>query len=194
MHPLAIAAWILVALLALVLVALAAPVDVDTRVEVDDGRVRHATRVRALFGLVRFTSGSGAARAEPARERERAPRRFSIVAALEEDDVAVASWRFARRAWRALRLRAWSLRVRFGLEDPADAGIAMALVAPFTPLLLLPPRGSWILEPTFEGDALRAAFAATVRAWPLRVAAALVALLATPAVWRGWRAGRRWAR
>lgn len=156
-------------------------------------------RVRLFLGLVRFRvaprGDDRPARPEVARDVESRPRRprrrFSVLRAWRTEGAPDAARRLLRRLWRSVRLRALDLRARFGTGDPAETGRLVGLAQPALAAVAAAPRTRVVVEPDWTEERLEGRVAADARVWPALVLGAALAFLATPAVWRAFREGRR---
>ena len=135
---------VIAALIGLLVLALAVPVDMSFRVrgiEAFAGQIR----VRWLFGLVRFRvdfpSVDMSPTAEPERElateKSRPPRdgdraRTNLLAVLRRSAFRRRSYRLIKDLARAAHLQQLGLRLRLGLGDPADTGRLWALMGPIS--------------------------------------------------------------
>ena len=173
------------------LALLAAPLDIAFAVQrrlVFGGSVT----LRWLYGLVRVRLPSiGRAKerksAKPRRRKKRGgksrlARRGLVI--LRNAALRRRALDFAVRVLRSFRMRDVALRVRLGLDDPADTGMLWGLAGPAVALLEARPDADVDLEldfveACFEGDAR-----GTVRVIPLELACVTVMfLLSPPMLW-----------
>lgn len=188
----------LAALLAVVLVLLAVPVDVRGRMAAE-AALSWSVQIRWLFGLLRFERSSAPRRpAERApavpteaalaggrgRRAGRGPPRF-----IAEPAVWRRALRLLRSSLRGLTLRRVDAQVRFGLDDPADTGCLYGMLVPALMLVQSRTSGRVAVAPDFERAGLAGRAAAELRIVPLRV----LAPVASFGVWFGlhtWRKRR----
>ncbi len=176
-----------VALLAILL--LSVPVDLAFALGEPGDRTARV-RVGWLFGLVARDISSRRKRPAPARHgarpvwRRRKGRRRDaalILAFLRTKGVAGALVTAARRMRRGFRIRQLDAEVHFGLEDPADTGIACAaLWAVLAPFRLTAPVNVR-LDPAFDGSAFEARLHGDVRVFPLPIAVSGLRFVLSPA-------------
>ena len=92
--------------------------------------------------------------------------------------------RFASDILNVMQVRVFRLRVRLGLEDPADTGQIWAFVGPLT-AILAGARGTDIeIEPDFERAFLSVDGNAELRVVPIRVLVVAVPFIGSPATLR----------
>ncbi len=183
----------LVVLLAVIAV-LAIPVTVAFRVAWP--QVGHNdVRLRWAFGLVRAripSERSPAPQSEPAEEtpsRRKRPSRKTpnVLAAIREPRFRRRLMRFLSDCWKAIHKHDLRLRVRIGLDDPADTGQLWAFCGPVAGLLQTARHASIRLEPDFAESTFELDGSGRVRIVPLRLLHLAGALLLSPAVWSGLR-------
>lgn len=181
----------LAALAALLLVLLAVPVELAFRVA---GRPSPAGQVTIvwLFGWVTLPLDVGAPGAAPARHgppATRPRRRLPLGALWRRKDFRRRALRFARELAGTLRVRQLRLRLRCGLDDPADTGRLWAVVGPLA--LLLPGRGADLrIEPDFGQAVLDWEGEGRLRLVPLRPVLLALGFAFSPVSLRTWRALR----
>lgn len=189
---------IIAALLGLVSLLLAVPLDVSFRfqgIEALGGQVR----LRWLFGLVRFRilvprateARRPKPRAEPETEvrakPERRGGRARALAVLGQAAFRRRAGRFVRDLVRAAHPHPLALRMRLGLGDPADTGRLWAIVGP-----LIAAAGSLRdadirIEPEFVDPALEFEAHGRLLLIPLHVLGLAVAFALSPSSIRAWR-------
>ena len=194
------AAVVALGLLALVLGALAVPVDLE--VARPGGGLPTSVRVGWLGGRVIWepvpgteTQADAEEPAPPEGEEEEEPsgqRRPGVrraLAALGTPGLAPTAGRTLARMGAAVRLRRAAATVR--LPDPADTGRLWGLVGPGAAALPADWRTRLDLRPDFSPGEPEVTGRLTARVVPLRLVAAVLAFLLSPAVLRaGWRAAR----
>ena len=97
------------------------------------------------------------------------------------------AFRFARDLVRAVGLRRLHLRVRLGLDDPADTGRLWALVGSLNALVPYPRHAAVRLEPEFAGPALDFQADGRLVVIPLRFLLLAIAFALSPSSIRAWR-------
>jgi hypothetical protein len=127
-----------------------------------------------------------------ARERRAPPKRkANVLGALRVRSFRRRMMRFAGDLWRSVQKKDVRLRLRVGLDDPAETGWLWAVVGPIAAFaamlrdisIRLEPE---FLEPTFELDT-----SGTIRLIPIYAIALTLLLMLSPAFWRGMRRLRR---
>jgi hypothetical protein len=188
-------------LLALVVALLAVPVVLVFEAERGD-TLKARWRVRWLFGVVDIRS-SRARRTPPSSDRREAAKPQSSPARRRRKRLrmAIAVMRtrgllrrvqqLASLLFRRVKLQGFDLHTVFGLDNPADTGIAYGFLAPV--LVMAEACGLNIeCRPMFLESGLRGTCNVTLQVRPLSVAGAVMAFFASPAVIRAavaaWRA------
>lgn len=183
------------ALLGLVLLLLAVPVDLEVRLEGIDP-LEGQVGIGWLFGLLRFRipiPGAGRPEPEPETRPKEAPQRprargrsRNALAALRPAEFRGRIYRLIRDVVRAVHVRRLSLRVRLGLGDPADTGRLWALMGPLDALARM-GNAEVRIEPDFVDPVLEFEIDGRVRLVPLRLIALAVAFVLSPPTIRAWR-------
>ncbi len=189
-----VAAGVLLGLVAL----LAVPVGVAFRLERVEAFAGRLT-IAWLFGLVRVrvpVPRAGKPPAEPpaaakgagnrARRRARAGS-ARILAVLRQAAFRRRVHRLVRDVLRAARLDRLRVRMRLGLDDPADTGRLWAVVGPLGAATGDLHRADVRIEPEFLGPALELRARGRLRVVPLQVLALAVSFALSPASLRAWR-------
>lgn len=184
----------LLALLAAFLTLLAVPVTLTFRVAWPRGP-DNEVRLGWAFGLVRFDATPGErkqARTEPEPGDAQTPQTgylstTDVLAALRVRGLRRRMLRFIGALWRAVHKEATAVRLRIGLDDPADTGRLWALLGPLNGLLPGPGHASIRLDPEFAGETLELDASGRLRVVPLRLLWLMAALLLSPPVWRAFR-------
>jgi hypothetical protein len=188
-------------LLALVVALLAVPVVLVFEAERQD-TLKARWRVRWLFGAVDIRSPRArrtppssdrrdVAKPAPTPARTRRKRLRMAIAVVRTRGLLRRVQQLASRLFRRVKLQAFDLHTVFGLDNPADTGLAYGFLAPL--LVMAEARGLNIeCRPMFLESGLRGTCNVTLHARPLSVVGALMAFLASPAVIRAavaaWRA------
>jgi hypothetical protein len=174
---------VLAAVAVAVVVALFIPVDLAVNVETSaEQKVR--VRLVWLWGLLSVNLSSlrpGRKRSAQEKKAEgpaRALRRMQTV--LFTKGFPATRARFSRRLRRAVTMRNFRLRVRFGFDDPADTGLLLAATAPVMWLLRTSSTDRFSVEADFEEETFRAAGSIDARICPVRIVGAAATLLLSP--------------
>ncbi|MGO9571489.1 MAG: DUF2953 domain-containing protein [Desulfomonilaceae bacterium] len=176
--------------LAFLIALLAIPVDVNFSVqshEVFRGRVMIAW----MFGLVRLPTPPKTGKPSRPAPSPKTPKgksmykgSRSLVIMLRSEGFGLRLVRFAVDALSVMQVKILRLRVRLGLEDPADTGQIWGVVGPLT-LILAGARGTDIeIEPDFERASLSVEGNAELRVIPIRVLVVVILFLGSPATLR----------
>lgn len=186
--------WILLALLAGLLALLAVPLELVFSVRRHGGRREGRGSLRWLFGLVRVRlAGPGErVRAGPGRPASRRPRRGGggarrMLALVQVEGFGSRLLRLARDLFRRIRIQELSLRVRLGLDDPADTGRLWAVVGP---LAALPGLRRVAIEPEFAAGTFELDGRGRIRIVPLRLLSVLLRFALSPVTLRALYATR----
>jgi len=187
-----IAATVVLLLIAL----LAVPVVMSYRLSWRQS-LRGQLRLQWLFGLVRFSiplqRAEGDHGAAPAKRQPRgkaAGRQSNPIAALRQADFRQRCLRFAREVWHAIHKTDLRLRLRIGLGDPADTGRLWAIVGPVSGYLGGYRHAAIEIEPEFIDAVFELDSSGSIRVIPLQLIYLTLALLLSPAIWRGVRTMR----
>ncbi|RCX31299.1 DUF2953 domain-containing protein [Thioalbus denitrificans] len=190
--------WILLALLAGLLALLAVPLELAFSVRRDGVRREGRGSLRWLFGLVRVRLGGPGerVRAGPGRPASRRPRRGGggarrMLALVQVEGFGSRLLRLARDLFRRIRIQELSLRVRLGLDDPADTGRLWAVVGP---LAALPGLRRVAIEPEFAAETFELDGRGRIRIVPLRLLSVLLRFALSPVTLRAVYATRAAAR
>ena len=180
--------WLAIAIAAIVVAALAVPVQLDVAVELSDRWRGHVT-LRWLFGALAVPLRGGRAKS-PETSRHRAPRRRRPIGPL------LTSPGFTRRLLQLVldlidqvRVRSFRLDAAFGFDDPADTGRLYGAIAPA--LAMASARGLRVrCRPDFSRATLHGSCAGSVAMTPLPVAGVALGFLLSSEARRAWRAWR----
>lgn len=145
--------------------------------------------VRWLFGLVRLhlhtgLKGSGS-KSRTKHQRSKSThltRRFVRAARLPTFRQRLVL--FVRDFWRALHPKNMSVRLRFGLGDPAETGQLWSVVGPVVAMLATVRQVSVDVQPEFFESTVEADSDGSMRVIPLQLIALLVALMLSPSIWK----------
>ncbi len=93
--------------------------------------------------------------------------------------------KFLRDFWQAIHKQELRLYLRIGLDDPADTGQLWAMMGPLAALLANSRNVSYQLVPEFNEETFELQGSGRVEIVPLQLIYLLLAMLFSPAVWRG---------
>jgi hypothetical protein len=175
-------------------VLLSVPVDVRYRLRIRNGLEGRLT-IAWLFGLIRIPvhlDGDKAKKRAAKRRKKKARRRKKARPGGRANVFLSADfWRWLRRLLRKLmnkiRIYRLFLRVRLGLDDPADTGRLWALAGPVAALMANIPLAEMRLEPNFMEAELEMESEGEIRIYPMGLIATVVATLLSPTTWRVFR-------
>lgn len=184
------AASLVVAVVLALLGLLAVPIELVFRVA-GVAPLRAQITVRWFFRLVRARIRlPGARRARPRRKASRRVERrtrFPFAALVRERAFRRRVYRVAGDLVRAIGVERLRVRIRLGLDDPADTGHLWALVGPLGTMVQNLRAAQVLLEPEFSGAAFAFRAHGRVCIVPLRIVAIVVAFALSPASMRAWR-------
>ena len=187
--------WALIGLLGVVLL-LAIPVDLVFRVQRRESF--HAeVFVGWMYGLLRFRMPSRRPRRPRPPKKRLAQARFArrLMIPFRSSAFRHRSLRFGRDLLKSVRVRACDLRLRIGMDDPAETGYLWAIAGPLTGLLTFSPRVTVRLDPIFSDECFEADARGTIRLIPIQLAYLSVLFLLSPAtlgaVWMLVRSRRK---
>jgi|SRR5271157_3424112 len=177
-------------LLACLIALLAIPVDVKFSVRWHE-RFRARVMIAWMFGLVRLPMPSKTekpSRQEPSPKARKAKPLYkgsrSMVTMLRSEGFWPRLVRFASDILNVMQVRILRLRVRLGLEDPADTGQIWAFVGPLTTMLAGAQGTDIEIEPDFERAFLSVDGNAELRVIPIRVLVVVIPFIGSPATLR----------
>lgn len=188
----------LTTLLVGLVVLLWVPVDVIFSIQRTD-KLKGRVVIAWLFGLVRipvhFTSvarkpaspkSRGSVRARAHRVRRR--RRAHPWAMLRSEGFIRRAGRLFRRLLALVHIRRLHLRMRLGLDDPADTGRLWGVIGSVA--WMVPAGADVDIEPEFSGETFGVDGEGAVRIVPIEILATLMAFALSPITWRALRALR----
>ena len=184
--------WALVGLLGVVLLS-AIPVDIVFRVQWRES-FRAQVFVGWMYGLLRFRMPSR--RPRPPKKRV-ARARFAgrLMIPFRSSAFRHRSLRFGRDLLKSVSVRACDLRLRMGMDDPAETGYLWAIAGPLTGILTISPRVTVRLNPTFTAECFEADARGTIRLIPIQLVYLSILFLLSPAtlgaVWMLVRSRRK---
>ena len=175
--------WALAGLLGVVLL-LAVPVDFVFRIQRRES-FRAEVFVGWMYGLLRFRMPSRRPRPpRPKPPKKRAAQvRFArrLMAIFRGAAFRNRLLRFGGDLLKSVRVRACDLRLRMGMDDPADTGYLWAVAGSLTGALAVNPRVSVTLDPSFVAACFEADAQGTVRFIPIQLVYLSVLFLLSPA-------------
>jgi hypothetical protein len=185
----------------LLLVLLAVPFSLSYRLRWPQPG-RNEVTLGWAFGLLqlRLPPASSAATRDapckpPVAPRKKARRRrqssLNPIALLRQPAFRQRLLRYLRECWRALHKQELQLRLRIGLDDPADTGLLWGMMGPLAGLLANNREVALTLEPEFEAETFELESSGTIAFSPLRLIYLTVALLLSPTLWQGLRQLRK---
>jgi len=185
--------------LLLLVAALAIPVTLKFQVSWRNA-LEQNVRAQWAFGLVRVQiSPAGTKNKSPSRgdiqRKARSSKRSTgrprnLLGAITNGKFRRRMMGFVRDLWRAIGKESICVRLRIGLDDPADTGRLWAVLGPLAGVLGLIESASVEIQPEFSEEVFELDSSGTVHVMPLRVLHLLLALALSPTVWRGIRALR----
>jgi hypothetical protein len=181
------------AALLLCLVALAAvPVDLIFFVQ-RRASFRKELSLGWMWGLIRIPVTGWRKRARPRVRKRAAKPRFAsrAVSALRYAAFRRRLLHFAGGIFRSLHARNLVLRLRFGMDDPADTGRLWALACGVIVPLRIASPAVVDVAPEFAGECLELDAGGTIRFVPARLAIVSMLFLLSPATLRAVWAMRR---
>lgn len=190
---------VLLGLLALILLLLAIPIDVNFRVR-RIGAFNGNIAIRWLFGLVRFDIRLPDDTNRPARPESEAPAakvrvkhgrgsaRLNVLALLRQAEFRRRLARFAKDLVRAGHLRQLQLQMRLGLGDPADTGCLWALIGPLNAAAHNLRNAQVHIEPEFIDPVFEFQTSGRLLIVPLQLLILTIGLALSPSTMRAWRA------
>ena len=189
--------WALIGLLGVVLL-LAVPVDLIFRVQRRES-FRAELFIGWMYGLLRFRMPSRRPRPpRPLPPKKRAARvRFArrLMATFRSSAFRHRSVRFGGDLLKSVRVRACDLRLRMGMDDPAETGYLWAIAGPLTGILTVNPRVTVNLDPSFAAACFEVDAQGTIRFIPIQLVYLSVLFLLSPAtlgaVWMLVRSRRK---
>ena len=147
-----------------------------------------------LFGLVRLQLPLARAKrpalkqqASDGKKRASAPfnKKSNPFGAIRQKAFRQRVLRFLRDIWQSIRKQNLTLRVRIGLDDPADTGRLWAVVGPIAGMLTMVKDASIEIAPEFTDAVFELDSSGKIRVVPLQMIYLAFGLLLSPSFWRG---------
>jgi hypothetical protein len=153
-------------------------------------------KLKWAFGLVRADVSPGPGKSESekteaARHRRSRGKKIKLMGVIRQRKFRRRILRFLSDLWRAIHKQNVRLRVRLGLGDPADTGRLCAVLGPLSGVFASMRHIRVVFEPDFLDSTLEVDSSGTVRMIPLQITFLALALLFSPAIWRGIMSMRR---
>ena len=189
----------LLVFLVFLIALLAIPVTVLFRLSWPDDRANDVY-LRWGFGLVRARMPTGVSQSKrldqknaQAKKRDRTQSRgetSNVWAAIRQPTFRRRVLRFLGDLWAAFHKHDVRLRMRIGLDDPANTGQLWAVLGPISGALASVRSVAIVVDPDFQYETFELAARGRINIVPLQLLYLTVALCLSPALWRGIRAMR----
>jgi 4-amino-4-deoxy-L-arabinose transferase-like glycosyltransferase len=191
--------WTLLALVAGLLLVLAIPVELAFSVQRYEGRQKSRGTLGWFFGLVRLHLGGPKVRVKAKSQRHEIKRRHGrrggahrVSAILRIEGFGWRLLRLGRDVLERIHIQELSLKIRLGLEDPADTGRLWAIVGPLAAMLTLPPVARVTIQPEFTTEALELDGKGRIRIIPINLLFVVLVFLLSPMTLRAlYSVGRK---
>jgi hypothetical protein len=181
--------WTVLALIGLLVVALAVPVELMAQVHWGERR-RVWVRITWLFGLLRLQRDMGGQKPHGARKKPRKKKKKRRPVGKPSLAVLRRGFRLLRELFGRIGIRYLELDLVLGSDDPATTGEMVGFSAPFVALANSLPHTSVTLSPDFGGARFDGMGAGEIRVQPIQLLAPLFAFALSPEV-RKWLLTRR---
>jgi hypothetical protein len=191
---------LIIAILLTLLLVLAVPITVAFKVD-RLKEIKGQVSFYWLFGLVRFRIGfPSIPKAEP--EHKRKPKKKTgkhktggnarrVFALLKRSAFRQHGVRFVKDVLRAIHAHDLYLRLRIGLDDPADTGRLWALVGPIAGVAINLRSAEVRIEPEFLAPVFEVKSHGELRLIPLQFIALVTAFIVSPTTLHAWRTLRQ---
>lgn len=123
--------------------------------------------------------------AEEKPESKKKKRQNNFFAVIRQKPFRQRIFRYIRDLWHAIQKRGMSLRLRIGLDDPADTGQLWALMGPVAGILASSREVSFVIEPEFQEETFEFDSSGSIKFVPMQILVLTLTMLCSPAVWRG---------
>lgn len=171
---------------------LAIPVELAFAVQRHKGRQKGRGTLGWLFGLVRLRLGEPKMRVKakpksrPEAKRRHRTRRGArrVMAILRIEDFGWRLLRLVRDVFERIHIEELSLKIRLGLDDPADTGRLWAVVGPLAAMLALPQVARIVIEPEFTMEDLEIDGKGRIRIIPIQLLFVVIVFLLSPTTLR----------
>ena len=197
--------WLLVSLVGmagLLLLLLSIPVDLAFSFERGQ-KFRARARIGWLFGLVGKNIDEGTKQHKEGKSSRKARLKkpgkgganFRTLVSLVRSGILGDILRFGRRILSTGKVRHLSLRLRFGLDDPAETGVLWGALAPVAGYADSLRPGTLALEPDFSGAQFSGQGGVSMRIVPLSLLPPILLFALNPSVlraaWTIWRSRKK---
>lgn len=146
--------FILIGILALIVLALAIPVEIEISAAIH-GRAVSKTRFRLLFGLISFDVAGGAGRKEPRKTGgDGVPFLEKLFNVAQVEGIWSRSWKLAKRLAPCVRVKRLASDLTVSAGDDYYTGMLAGLAIPLVLYLSQRFDGGISLRPAFEEDLL----------------------------------------
>jgi len=177
--------WIALSLGAIALAAALLAMPVDLRFLADEAAGSSRMRIEWAFGLIALDMRGHGKRSAEADQR--AALGIRKLLRLWNSDVRPRATALLQRLLRTVRFRNLCGRARIGLGDPAETGMALAMLLPLTYALDAVPGVELQVEPDFQGTGVSGDMQGAVRVFPILVIPPVVAFALSPTTLRSLR-------
>jgi hypothetical protein len=109
----------------------------------------------------------------------------NVMAALRQQRLRRRIIRYIGDCWHAVHKRDLQLRLRIGLDDPADTGQLWAIMGPVAALLANNKEALFEIEADFYEEIFELDGSGNVEFVPLKILYLTLAMLLSPAIWQG---------
>jgi hypothetical protein len=190
-------------LLALILAVLAIPFDIIFNIQRKESLYSEVA-VRWLFGAVRFTIPGNVAqkpRKKPpktknkAKDKKKSAGGRTIKSLLWNARFRKRAIQFVKDFFQSIHIMAFYLRIRLGLDDPADTGRLWAVLGPLAVFLSSMSNTTVQLQPDFQAQALSLDSRGKVRIVPLQVIFTVLSFVFSPitiqTMWAAFKSSKK---
>ena len=153
------------------------------------------------FGLVHLRIPVSATQTTPSQteqvsrtrrsKKRSASKESNPLAAIRQRTFRRRVLRFIREFWHAIQKRDLDLRIRIGLDDPAETGQLWAILGPLAGMLANVRQASIGIEPEFSASTFELNSSGYIRVIPVQMLYLILALFLSPAIWQGIRQMRK---
>ena len=191
-------------LFALVIALLAVPFEINFNIQRQEV-FRSDVAVRWLFGLVRFrVPGKSVQKPQKkklpkikrkAKARKKSANGKAIKGLLWNARFRYRAIQFVKDLFKSIHIATFYLRIRLGLDDPADTGRLWAVLGPLAVFLAALSNATVQLQPDFQSESLNLDSSGEVRIVPLQVIFTVLAFVFSPitiqALWTAFKPGKK---
>lgn len=109
----------------------------------------------------------------------------NIINLIRKDTFRRRIFRYASDFWQAVHKEDVRLRIRIGLDDPADTGQLWAILGPVSGMLSNINDAMIEIEPEFLDSTFKLDSSGNIRFYPLQIIYLTIGMLLSPSVWQG---------